>query len=133
MTVRITIEVDADDERAHTLLRSLAAALGGEAPAEATFDEGLFVESEAAPERKRSARRQRAPRGGGVIALARKLRADGYFEQARSARDVRTELLQRGFKFDSRQVYATLNYLTRKNLLQRQGSRGAYVYIAIAS
>lgn len=130
MTVRITIEMDADDARAHALLRSLARALGeGEVEVVAAEAEEPQAEAETRTGRKRTARRKRARRGEGVIALVRNLRTDGYFDEARGASDVRTELVQRGHSIDSRQIYATLKYLADRNLLQRVEGEGAYHYV----
>lgn len=129
MTVRITIEMDADDERAHALLRTLASVLGGQGEIIAAEAEEPQAEGETHAGRKRTPRRKRARRGEGVIALVRKLRTDGFFDEAHSARDVRSELVRLGHSIDNRQIYATLKYLMDRNLLRRVDSDGSYQYI----
>jgi hypothetical protein len=129
MTVRITIEMDADDERAHALLRTLASVLGGQGEIIAAEAEEPQAEGETRAGRKRTPRRKRARRGEGVIALVRKLRTDGFFDEAHSARDVRSELVRLGHSIDNRQIYATLKYLMDRNLLRRVDSDGSYQYI----
>jgi hypothetical protein len=129
MTVRITIEMDADDERAHALLRTLASVLGGQGEIIAAEAEEPQAEGETRASRKRTPRRKRARRGEGVIALVRKLRIDGFFDEAHSARDVRSELVRLGHSIDNRQIYATLKYLMDRNLLRRVDSDGSYQYI----
>jgi hypothetical protein len=146
MIVRVTIEIQGDDssEQLQSILKNLANVTGG--PVEAAPAAAAPAEGEPAPKRRgrrpkgeaappappkrkrRKSTRPRAPRGEGVISRVRALAGDPFFDDDRTAEDVRAELMNRGYDVDVRQIYAALKTLLDAGLLERRRDNKVYTY-----
>lgn len=61
--------------------------------------------------------------------LIYELYPDGWFANPRSLKEVEERRQQRGFNYDSSTISHSLNDLTQRGILTRQGKRGSYAYV----
>jgi hypothetical protein len=134
--IRITIkelmlEIE-DEEGVKNLGRSLAGLFQQAAPA--TAPEGVQPKRRGRPPKAavapaKEARKRRRPRAESATAQIRTLRDEGFFEQPRRAQEVKVALIERGYRLDNRQVYATLKYMADAKDLLRTTSADDSVYL----
>ena len=129
MIVRMTIELEGENDtrQLEALLRGLVNAISVEntAASPAVVSE---VTATGKPRQRRARGKNRAKRGEGVISMVKALQNEGYFASRHTASEVRDELISRGHAIDNRQIYATLKYLSDRNVLGREDIDGTYAY-----
>ena len=127
----LVLEID-DEEGVKNLGRSLSALFQQAAPAPVTDivpkRRGRPPKAAAVP--AKDGRKRRRPRADAATARIRALRDEGFFEQPRRAQEVKEALIERGYRLDNRQVYATLKYMAdAKDLLRSTSAEdGVYLY-----
>jgi hypothetical protein len=136
MIVRVTIELEGENnaKQLEAVLRGLVSAIEIREPARAELDapsQAVQIEAEK-PARssggRKSGRKPRAKRGEGAIAQLRLLKEQGYFDQWRTAADVRRQLETVGFPSDNKGIYVALKYMTDRGALNRDQDQGSFYY-----